>query len=682
MLNIPNGVKKIQNLLQILKSYGIEIQEKAPLLEGPSGMNQLPSLTKGSGEGFNLESSSFDGLKEALNSFVGKSRDKKVVEENLNDKLISEPVEGFTEEGEDSETKGKDIHEKVSPVKLSPLEAGPREATLLRTPSPSYNIRNPRKKDNFLKEAKKRQHKSQLAEKAKKQIDEISLQRQVRIQQKIMADKEKKLKEDSFKKRIRKDYVSGREKWLQEKELKEAQKEELKQTLKKFNLSVEGIDPKSLLEKVQLKDADVLHAKAKSKQFKLAENFVLSELITEDANARAKIMSENGVCEVPRRSVKEFKEMNNRLKRAMRYCFKVFTTIGGADAQRTPTFEEVRRSNLTIDMGEWLQMLGKLALSPPIERSVATSIFHKALNHLRDLGMEIEEQELGYVSFLTAVRMLSETASGLVLEDIMNNEDSEIFSRVSTYSTTKMEQSQSLPFDNWERFWEWFKLCAEAKLSDFGVRSIDMDDETVRNRFEAQKQFIESFQKRQTVKLAQNALALPKPKKEIPTIQGFGSTLKIDEEKEEKRKKDAERAKKNAAIDKKYDNRYGRFGRYCLEMLPSKSKRAGEFILGILEAVVEVTVAKSEKLNCQYLHLANTTSSVRAKEALLALHNIRVEGKKFSKYVANSNKRRKEIAERHNMLIAEKEKERELEKKLKAAEKPFRTSEKKRDLKA
>ena len=74
MLNIPNGVKKIQNLLQILKSYGIEIQEKAPLLEGPSGMDQLPSLYKSSGEGLNLESSSFDGLKEALNSFVGKIR--------------------------------------------------------------------------------------------------------------------------------------------------------------------------------------------------------------------------------------------------------------------------------------------------------------------------------------------------------------------------------------------------------------------------------------------------------------------------------------------------------------------------------------------------------------------------------------------------------------------------------
>merc|ERR1711959_665973 len=142
----------------------------------------------------------------------------------------------------------------------------------------------------------------------------------------------------------------------------------------------------------------------------LAENFVLSELIKEDAKARAKIMSEKGICEIPRRSVKEFKEMNVRLKRAMRHCFKVFTTIGGADAQRTPTFEEVRRSNLTIDMGEWLQMLGKLSLSPPIERVVATSIFHKSLNHLRDLGMEIEEQELDYTAFLTAIRMLSETA--------------------------------------------------------------------------------------------------------------------------------------------------------------------------------------------------------------------------------------------------------------------------------
>ena len=83
----------------------------------------------------------------------------------------------------------------------------------------------------------------------------------------------------------------------------------------------------------------------------------------------------------------------------MRLLFKIFTTRGGADAQRLLTFEEVRRSNLTIDLGEWLIMLNKLELYPPMEKVTLTAIFHKALNHLRLLGMEIDEQELDYTGF-------------------------------------------------------------------------------------------------------------------------------------------------------------------------------------------------------------------------------------------------------------------------------------------
>ena len=52
---------------------------------------------------------------------------------------------------------------------------------------------------------------------------------------------------------------------------------------------------------VELQDADVLHAKAKAKQFSRAEKFLLAELMQEDAKARAILMVNEGRCEVPRR---------------------------------------------------------------------------------------------------------------------------------------------------------------------------------------------------------------------------------------------------------------------------------------------------------------------------------------------------------------------------------------------
>ena len=147
---------------------------------------------------------------------------------------------------------------------------------------------------------------------------------------------------------------------------------------------------------------------------------MIAELMENDAKARATIMVNEGRCEVPRREKGEFTTLNQRFRRCMRLLFKIFTTRGGADAQRLLTFEEVRRSNLTIDLGEWLIMLSKLELYPPMEKVTLTAIFHKALNHLRLLGMEIDEQELDYTGFLTAIRLLTQNfaCAGVIAEDI------------------------------------------------------------------------------------------------------------------------------------------------------------------------------------------------------------------------------------------------------------------------
>ena len=56
----------------------------------------------------------------------------------------------------------------------------------------------------------------------------------------------------------------------------------------------------------------------------------------------------------------------------------------------------------------------------------------------------------------------------------------------------------SLPFDNWERFWEWFKDGAETKLSDFGVKKKHIDDSEMKRSLEVQKKFIEDNVKRRS----------------------------------------------------------------------------------------------------------------------------------------------------------------------------------------
>merc|ERR1711991_1180397 len=58
---------------------------------------------------------------------------------------------------------------------IQELANGPREASLLRTPSPSYRTRNPKRSNRkYLKAAKQRQTQGKIAMKAKKTIDLIA----------------------------------------------------------------------------------------------------------------------------------------------------------------------------------------------------------------------------------------------------------------------------------------------------------------------------------------------------------------------------------------------------------------------------------------------------------------------------------------------------------------------------
>ena len=92
-------------------------------------------------------------------------------------------------------------------------------------------------------------------------------------------------------------------------------------------------------------------------------------------------------------------------------------------------------------------MLNKLELYPPLDKMTLTAIFHKALNHLRGLGMEIDEQELDYTGFLTAIRILVENfaCAGLIVEDIDENGDgSEMALRMKQWSLHRKQQLMSL----------------------------------------------------------------------------------------------------------------------------------------------------------------------------------------------------------------------------------------------
>ena len=76
----------------------------------------------------------------------------------------------------------------------------------------------------------------------------------------------------------------------------------------------------------------------------------------------------------------------------------------------------------------------------------------------------------------------------MIAEDIEEKgEQNEMASRMKLWSTQRRTQSLSLPFDNWERFWEWFKDGAETKLSDFGVKKKHIDDFEMKRSLDLQK---------------------------------------------------------------------------------------------------------------------------------------------------------------------------------------------------
>ena len=291
---------------------------------------------------------SFDDLKNALSQF---NIDNAPQSQNT---AHQKPA---TERTNDATNSSNGEVSQITLPTIRELANGPREASLLRTPSPSYRTRMPKLADKeFVKAAKKRQIQGKIALKAKKEIDRIAEKADERRYKKIKEEEAKKRKEEKFYKNVRRKYVEGRKEWMMEKEVEELQEKEIEQALAKYNLKVDT-NAKKLLEKVRLQDADVLHAKAKSQQFGRAEKFLIAELMENDAKARATIMVNEGRCEVPRREKDEFTTLNQRFRRCMRLRFIIFTTRGVADAQRFLRFEEVRGSNLTIDLGEWLIML-------------------------------------------------------------------------------------------------------------------------------------------------------------------------------------------------------------------------------------------------------------------------------------------------------------------------------------
>ena len=692
------GMQKLQRLMLILKDEIEKVNSGTPLLNGNEDIDTVDN-TANDNSSFSIENASFNDLKNALQQFnVNENSQQKKAAEKEQDQSMQDDTLTSTI-AIDNADKDKSKSSPSSLPAIQKLANGPREASLLRTPSPSYNTRNPRRSNKkYLKAAKQRQSQGKIAVKAKKAIDLIAEKTEERRRRRLKAEEAKKKKEETLMKQVRNKYVKGRNEYLLEKEVKEVQEKEVEQAIAKYNLKVE-VDPKKILEDVELQDADVLHAKAKAKQFARAEKFLLAELMQEDAKARAMLMVNEGRCEVPRREKEEFQTLNQRFKRCARLLFNIFTSRGGADAQRLLTFEEVRRSNLTIDLGEWLIMLNKLELYPPLDKMTLTAIFHKALNHLRGLGMEIDEQELDYTGFLTAIRILVENfaCAGLIVEDIDENGDgSEMALRMKQWSLHRKQQSLRLPFDNWERFWEWFKDGAETKLKDFGVKKKHLDDLEMKRSLEKQQAFIDRNLKRRA-SLAQDmeaareeALATGKIKEKEPDrmerLQGFGSTLKIHED-------ELKLKKKKITIRKKVNNkdiygniideeRYG-YGHNTLETLPVKSKRAGKEMLCYVEALIEITVSRSHQDGKSYNQLAKEATSIRARNGLLEIIKIRKQMKEKTMGMVTRNELRKKHSVIRNVYIKEKAqelfKEEEEKKKVKQKERKEMLQKKKKN---
>ena len=240
---------------------------------------------------------------------------------------------------------------------------------------------------------------------------------------------------------------------------------------------------------------------------------------------------------------------------------------------------------------------------------------------------------------MTAIRILTQNfaCAGVIAEDIEEKgEQNEMASRMKLWSTQRRTQSLSLPFDNWERFWEWFKDGAETKLSDFGVKKKHIDDSEMKRSLELQKKFIEDNVKRresmaqEMEDARQDALASGKIKEKvrdpIERLQGFGSTLKIHEDTLKlKRKKIVINVDKtNTDV---YGNvidevRYG-YGRNTLISLPPKSRRIAKEMLCFVEALIEISVSKSLNDHKSLANLAEEASSANAREGLRSIEEVR-----------------------------------------------------------
>ena len=137
---------------------------------------------------FAIEDASFDDLKNALSQF---NIDSAPQSQNT---AHQKPA---TERTNDATNSSNGEVSQITLPTIRELANGPREASLLRTPSPSYRTRMPKLADKeFVKAAKKRQIQGKIALKAKKEID--------RIAEKADERRHKKIKEEEAKKRRKK----------------------------------------------------------------------------------------------------------------------------------------------------------------------------------------------------------------------------------------------------------------------------------------------------------------------------------------------------------------------------------------------------------------------------------------------------------------------------------------------
>ena len=259
---ITAGVEKLKRLKLILEDEIGKMKSTKPHLKGNEAVDEVAD-SKDVKDTFAIEDASFDDLKNALSQFNIDSAPRS------RNTAHQKPVTKHTNDATNNSS--GEVSQMTLPT-IRELANGPREASLLRTPSPSYRTRMPKLADKeFVKAARKRQIQGKIALKAKKEIDRIAAKADERRHKKMKEEEAKKRKEEHFYKNVRRKYVEGRKEWMMEKEVEELQEKEIEQALAKYNLKTDT-NAKKLLEKVQLQDGDVLHAKAKSQQFGRAEN--------------------------------------------------------------------------------------------------------------------------------------------------------------------------------------------------------------------------------------------------------------------------------------------------------------------------------------------------------------------------------------------------------------------------